>query len=59
MKNDQKSQLLHEEDINGFLLIRSNGNYASEMALLLAKEVLVIEVNRYKNVDGFTALGGR
>ena len=51
MKNDQKSQLLHEEYLKGLLSIYPNDDYACEMILLLAKEV--IEVNRYKNMGGF------
>lgn len=46
LKNNQKSQLLHEEDASGLLSIYPNGNYAPEMALLLVKEV--IEVSGYK-----------
>ena len=55
MKNDQKSQLLHEEYLKGLLSIYPNDDYACEMILLLAKEV--IEVNRYKNMGGFSKVG--
>ena len=55
MKNDQKSQLLHEEYVKGLLSIYPNDDYACEMTSLLAKEV--IETNRYKNMGGFSKLG--
>ena len=55
MKNDQKSQLPHEENVKGLLSIHPNDDYECKMFLLLAKEV--IEVNRYKNMDGFSKLG--
>ena len=55
MKNDQKSQLPHEENVKGLLSIHPNDDYECKMFLLLAKEV--IGVNRYKNMDGFSKLG--
>ena len=55
LKNDQKSQLLHEEYVKGLLSIYPNDDYACEMTSLLAKEV--IETNRYKNMGGFSKLG--
>ena len=55
MKNDQKSQLPHEENVKGLLSIHPNDDYECKMFLLLAKEV--IEVNRYKNMGGFSKVG--
>ena len=55
MKNDQKSQLLHEEYVKKLFSIYPNDDYACKMILLLVKEVN--EVNRYKNMDGFSELG--